>query len=558
MKKIYSLAGLLLLPCMFLLTCAATPKLIYPKDRSVFNTCTDSKTFIVNANDKRARLIYVSVFQNDPRQLLYTFTKLIPTPEQATQDMEVSTYPYKYFLENGQYLIEVKTLGQNGVFIGQRYFTIFATGSTGGSKPLFDYPAQGATDVGLTPTIRLKPYTSCGTLGRVIYLLDRHPADWKGNDLQIDTLDGAVYEWKVPKMLDTNTDYDVSVMFQTDYFSPYDQVSHLSFRTAEGSQLAGDPILVSPAPGSDSIPICGRYTGVTVNPNHSDARSLVVNIFLNDPRTLIGSAGGKLTAQEAVSNISLAFFNTLHPLTQYLIEVKTYDTTNHLLKQKYFTIFTPARDNPTPEFIYPLADQTQVSLSPVIRVKPFPDKACGTLENILYVLRGGGEAISEQVGAGVYAWAVPHPLQPNTSYQLTVYFRGRGITPIGADVSNTISFMTGSSGVSSVNTGSLEANQTSSSARISQLNAAESVSLEMEPSRIFPNPASDQTTLYLSARYQQAYIKVIGLDGRILEEKQLRGGQSLLVGDKLRSGLYLILIMHKNRAEEQFKFVKQE
>jgi hypothetical protein len=534
MKKHLLITASLLLSVIFQ-ALGSNPKLIYPADRSMFNTCTDRKVFSVNANDSLARIVYIKVLRNDPRELLYSYTKAL-TPQTSIQAVEIQTYPDKYFLEAGQYLIEVKTADANLKIIGLRYFTIFAVGSTNGIKPRFAYPTAGATEVSLTPTVKLQPYTSCGNVGQVIYFLDRHPADWKGDDLQTDTLLGQAYEWKVPKPLQPNTEYDVAAVFITGYFFPSQQTGSVSFTTAT-APAGGDPILVSPAPNSSSITICGRYIGITVNPNHPDARTVGVKVLLNDPRTFVIGGGGSLTPQEATRNVTLALSNALRPLQQYLIEVTTFDAQGSLLKQKYFTIFTPSRGSSFPELVYPANQSMNVSLTPTIALKPFPTDACGTLSEVVYELWSGAEAQRAEFTSPVYQWTPPKTLLPNTIYQLRVTFRGVGITPIGPDVSTSISFTTGVPAGNRMGAGDLAAD---------------------EKTTIHPNPFVRFTTIHLPPSYGQASVRMYSVNGQMVFEQQSTGGSAVYLGEGLRSGLYLVLIRNATGHKEQFKIIKQE
>ncbi|MDJ1501265.1 T9SS type A sorting domain-containing protein [Xanthocytophaga agilis] len=442
---------------------ANEPVLISPQNQSNVDLCSFNNTITVNANHPSARKVYVNVFLNDPRQTVSLDAKTL-TAAEATQPVTFvySMYGGLNLDPDKQYLIEVKTTDAAGSILGQNYFTIF-TKPMANPVPTFTGLTNNATNVSLTPTIQVLPYTSCGILQQVTYWIDRVPADWQGNDMQTATFTNATYSWTVPQPLLPGTEYEVRVAFTTDYIWRFPLMNGFRFTTKPQAL----PVLVNPVESTTWV-LCENErkivnNGITFNANDTNARKATVKITDKQTGRELGGTQwpGSMpivvsfaNAQQATSNhqVNISIFgDSTH--FESLIQINTYDSANTLLATRSYTIPTYVKRFYrvlTPEFISPANGATNVSLTPTIQVtRPVEnDQACNrevvfySYEIDRYPADWEGEDYQVQsVGRTVASWQPLVALKPGTTYQVRVNYLNTN-TPFSL-MSITESFTTG-------------------------------------------------------------------------------------------------------------------
>ncbi|MDJ1498734.1 T9SS type A sorting domain-containing protein [Cytophagaceae bacterium DM2B3-1] len=101
------------------------------------------------------------------------------------------------------------------------------------------------------------------------------------------------------------------------------------------------PLLLAPQNGA-TINL-NTLSGFNVNANEPTTWKLYIKVSINDPRQLVYEDSHTFTSTDQTTEPFLFPFsngNPLEPNHQYLIELKTVDVANSLLKQEYFTFFT--------------------------------------------------------------------------------------------------------------------------------------------------------------------------------------------------------------------------
>ncbi|MDJ1494707.1 T9SS type A sorting domain-containing protein [Cytophagaceae bacterium DM2B3-1] len=442
---------------------ANEPVLISPQNQSNVDLCSFNNTITVNANHPSARKVYVNVFLNDPRQTVSLDARNL-TAAEATQPITfVYSQPGGLNLQpNKQYLIEVKTADAAGTILGQRYFTIF-TKPMADPLPTFVGLTNNATNVSLTPTIQVLPYTACGTLQQITYWIDRAPADWQGSDLQTATFTNATYSWTVPQPLLPGTEYEARVLFTTNYPWRGPLMNGFKFTTKQQAL----PVLISPVESTSWV-LCENErkfvnNGITFNANDPNAKKATVKITNKETGKEIGTTLWPASMPIVVSFANAEQATSDHPISisifadtthfESLIQINTYDSVNTLLATRSYTIPTYIKRFYrvlTPEFISPANGATNVSLTPAIQVtRPVEtDQACNrevifySYEIDRYPADWGGEDYQVQlVDNTVTSWQPPVALKPGTTYQVRVNYRNAN-TPF-SPMSITESFTTG-------------------------------------------------------------------------------------------------------------------
>ncbi|MDJ1504849.1 T9SS type A sorting domain-containing protein [Xanthocytophaga agilis] len=302
----------------FYTTAPRPPVLVYPVPGSTFNSCTDVNQFIVNANNNSdITKIELTIFRNDPREQI-SATGEFSIPVNQTQDASVSDYAtYLRRSGEGQFLIELKGLDNNGNLIDQSYSTIFVTG-LGNILPGVTSISNGATDVSLNPTITVKPYTSCGNLLKVQYILDTYPINSTGNyteNYQSASFDSAVYSWTVPQALKPNTEYEVWTVFVTDY--PWD-APRLIQSTRFTTTTSGSSARVAGATTSNEL---GQHSLLSPNP-FSDQLSIQLHTGYQKATVSVVSMDGRVVfSKSASANEQVSFKDNSLPAGLYLVRI---------------------------------------------------------------------------------------------------------------------------------------------------------------------------------------------------------------------------------------------
>ncbi|MDJ1496322.1 T9SS type A sorting domain-containing protein [Cytophagaceae bacterium DM2B3-1] len=314
------------------------------------------------------------------------------------------------------------------------------------------------------------------------------------------------------------------------------------FTVAQPLPVQTKPLLLSPTDTLELYEI-SRGFGLTVNPNNPNARKIVVNFELGSVQG--PSSGFALTAQQANQPLAVGFnFNaTGLPRNQVMLKklvLTCSDSLGTVLAENIYSVPVIIRTPVGPQFISPAPGATGVSLTPTIVTGNYSTKEClqwvfSSYEIDTYPADWAGvDHIYAQVASNANQWTVPQTLKPNTKYEVRVY--GGWICYGGVYYTST--FTTGSS-----------------SSRLAGATIGDDLD---RTSTISPNPFAEELSIQLNPSFQNATIKVLAMDGRVVFTKQASGEESVSFKDNsLAPGLYLVHITDQTGKKEQFKVVKQ-
>ncbi|MDJ1482980.1 T9SS type A sorting domain-containing protein [Cytophagaceae bacterium YF14B1] len=313
------------------------------------------------------------------------------------------------------------------------------------------------------------------------------------------------------------------------------------FTVAQPLPVQTKPLLISPADTLNLYEL-SRAFGLSVNPNNPNARRITINFELG---SIQGSPTFVLTAQQATQPLAVGynFSATGLPRNQVMLKklvLTCADSLGSVLSENTYSIPVIVRGPLSPQFISPVAGATGVSLTPTIVTGNYSTKECVQWIFTSYEIDRypadwtGEDYISVPVASNANQWTVPKALKPNTKYEVRV--RGGWVCYSSSFVTST--FTTGSS-----------------SSRLAGATIGDDLD---RTSTISPNPFAEELSIQLSPSFQNATVKVLAMDGRVVFTKQASGEELVSFKDNsLAPGLYLVHITDQTGKKEHFKVVKQ-
>ncbi|MDJ1480239.1 T9SS type A sorting domain-containing protein [Cytophagaceae bacterium YF14B1] len=462
----------------------APPVLVNPVETQKWYVCQNERKIIndvitINANNPSARKATVKIYNKltgqsigwtawpDSRSIVINFANA----QEATTDQTIGINLDERTASEFDAVFEISTWTADDAQLSKKYYTVPVVVRQFYRVLLakFVSPLDGDTGVALQPLIRLTRPVETEKPGcdrPVIfdtYEIDRYPADWQGEDYQVQKFGDTTSSWKLPVALKPGVKYQVKVTYLNGGapFPPLEVTE--TFTTV--SRSVSHPLLISPVPDSTLYLVSfvmnrdGGY--LTVNANDARARTIRADIFKKSTGEQVdyqrngGITYTLLTAETAQENVSVSAFIQPFDRTPYAAEVllTTRDSLGAMLGQSRYNITIkprPADSTIAVEFIDPVQEQTNVSLRPTIRVRETQNLPPHELY-LFYTSyeidrypadwQGSDYQLDLVKSRGITSWQPAAMLQPNTSYQVRVKYVVPGYGSL--DKQSILTFTTG-------------------------------------------------------------------------------------------------------------------
>ncbi|MDJ1504255.1 T9SS type A sorting domain-containing protein [Xanthocytophaga agilis] len=419
----------------------------------------------------------------------------------------------------------------------------FLTLSSYAASPVLVSPADRSTVNILAPVV-LKVQANDVSAKKIylkILLNDPRKLAYETNQ---NVVSGQPNSFAVPSnALITGQQYLIEVKTVTASGQLVAQKYYTIFTISQPLPVQTKPLLISPA---DTLNLYELSRGfeLSVNANNPNARKITVNFELGAIQSV--SSTFALTTQQATQPLAVAYSFDAAALPRNQVMLKKLvltcaDSQGSVLSQNTYSIPVIVRGPLSPQFISPVAGATGVSLTPTIVTGNYSTKECVQWIFTSYEIDrypadwAGEDYISAPVASNANQWTVPKALKPNTKYEVRV--RGGWVCYSSSFVTST--FTTGGS----------------SSSRVAGATIGDDLD---RASIVSPNPFVEELSIQLNPSFQNATVKVLAMDGRVVFTQQASAEESVRFKDNfLAPGLYLVHITDQSGKKEQFKVVKQ-